>query len=516
MQSNYSHNINFYNSKRKGQNGYSSGNTCLSQNGNRIGDDQQGMDRANAIMAEGLDNLADLFELAEDDGIKTLCSSVRKPAGTIPQPGWVAPNPNPNNIVAPQVPRTGQVIPAICEQRLTTAAYGSHIYESIARPIDPASLNRARLREFKTHRTMVENHNDPKTLPEISKSYSIMKYLDQLPTYLSDVLGVSKVALSYVIRDTEAPPNPLPNLTASKPWSDGKGNLMEELVSFTPHTGPGFDADNAQLYSLLATHLGNTSAMASITQYQRRRNGREAYMDLVTHYMGSAKWEKTVESAEKLLATRILNRKNSRYPLRIHIARHREAYNDLMRALQQITYAPPNEASRVRYLLTSIQSSDPTICSGKTTIQADPVKKGDFEEAADFLLTICPAPKPQSQGNHRIAALKTNSKKGKIQTGPKTGVEVRFYRKDEWSKLSREEQREVRDIRQQELRDNKRKAEDNDKEGAPSKIAALEALIKEQSHQIASLKSCQESKPELPPKPKGNPLKPPTGFTQRE
>ena len=135
-----------------------------------LGNDPQGLKRANAIMAKGLDNLADIFKLTEDNGIKILCASVQKPAGTMAQPGWVAPIPNPNNAVAPQVPRVGQVIPAICEQRLTMAAYGSSIYESISRAIDPVSLSRARLREFKAHRNMVENHNDPESLPEISKS----------------------------------------------------------------------------------------------------------------------------------------------------------------------------------------------------------------------------------------------------------------------------------------------------------------------------------------------------------
>ena len=130
---------------------------------------------------------------------------------------------------------------------------------------------------------MVENHNEPESLSEISKSYSIMKYLDQLPAYLSDVLGVSKVALTYVIRDDAAAPNPLPNLQLCKPWSVGKTSLMEELVTHLPHTGLGFNADNTQLFSLLATHLGNTSAMASITQYQRRRDGRSAYLDLITY-----------------------------------------------------------------------------------------------------------------------------------------------------------------------------------------------------------------------------------------
>ena len=120
-----------------------------------LGNNAEGKERANAIMFQGLDNLAEISELADDDDIKTLCSSVRKSAGTMPQPGWIAPVPNPNQLTAPQIPRFEKVIPAICEQRLTLAANGASIYESIGRTIDPASLNRARLREFKLHRTLL-------------------------------------------------------------------------------------------------------------------------------------------------------------------------------------------------------------------------------------------------------------------------------------------------------------------------------------------------------------------------
>ena len=68
-----------------------------------LGKCAQGLERANAIMTEGLDNIAEIFELAEDDGIKILCASIHKPAGTMAQPGWVALVPNPNNVVAPQI-----------------------------------------------------------------------------------------------------------------------------------------------------------------------------------------------------------------------------------------------------------------------------------------------------------------------------------------------------------------------------------------------------------------------------
>ena len=478
-----------------------------------LGNNAEGTLRANAIIAEGLDNLEDLHELADDDGVKMLCANVRKPAGTMAQPGWVPPNPNPNNLQAPQVPRTGQTIPAMCEQRLALAAYAAKIYHHIGRTVNSNTMTRTRLACFKSHKAMIDNHNEPESLPEISKTFTIMKYLDQLPTHLRAMLGVADVPLAYVIRQEVDAPNPLPALVTDKPWSVGKTSVIEELIDHFPHEGPAFDADNAQVFNLLAIALAGTTAMASITRYQRNRNGRQAYLDLVTHNMGSAKWEKTIETAENVLSSRIWNGKNSRYPLKIHIARHREAHNDLVRASHQVAYVPPNETSRVRYLLASIQTSDPTICSAKTTVQADPSKKDDFEEAADFIITVAPNPKPPQGRNHRISALKTSSNKNKrrkIRTGPKTGVEVRFYRRHEWSKLSKEEQDEVRDIRQEELRQQgtKRKATDD------GKIAALESKLEEQAVRIAALTSSR-SDVKLPPTPKGNPLKPPPGFTQR-
>ena len=73
---------------------------------------------------------------------------------------------------------------------------------------------------------------------------------------------------------------------------------------------------------------------------------------------------------------------------------------DLVRASTQINYVPPNEASRVRYLLGSIQTNDATILSAKTTILADAIKKNDFEEAADFLMIT--APDPKANASHEL------------------------------------------------------------------------------------------------------------------
>ena len=148
------------------------------------------------------------------------------------------------------------------------------------------------------------------------------------------------------------------------------------------------------------------------------------------------------------------------------------------------------------------------------TIQADHNKKENFKLAADFLMTICPPPKAQNTTpHHRVSAVRAKGgKKGKICTGPRTGVEIRYYKRNEWNSLSEEQQKEVREHRQQHL---KRKAEEESKVGHPNKIAALESMIEEQNQKIAALSSIKTTPP-LPPKPSGNPLRPPTGFTQRE
>ena len=53
-----------------------------------LGNNEEGTQKANAIIAEGLDDLADLYKLAKDEGVKTLCTNVRKPLGTVPDPNW--------------------------------------------------------------------------------------------------------------------------------------------------------------------------------------------------------------------------------------------------------------------------------------------------------------------------------------------------------------------------------------------------------------------------------------------
>ena len=101
-----------------------------------LGLDATGTKRAHAIINEGINSIGNIEDLYNDRGIKTVCQNVRKPVGTIANPNWVAPIPNPGVLVAPMISTPGHQVPAICEQRLNLSAYRAIVYSSINHGID--------------------------------------------------------------------------------------------------------------------------------------------------------------------------------------------------------------------------------------------------------------------------------------------------------------------------------------------------------------------------------------------
>ena len=97
------------------------------------------LERREAVRLEGLETIEDFAEFEKED-IETLCASVRKPGGMIPNPNAAAPG-------APAtIPNPGYAIPAICEKRLVSAAYAAKIYAMIGRDITMNTMNRERLK----------------------------------------------------------------------------------------------------------------------------------------------------------------------------------------------------------------------------------------------------------------------------------------------------------------------------------------------------------------------------------
>ena len=396
-------------------------------------------ERREAVRDQGLGVIRDFLEL-DKDAIEVLCSSVRKPGGTIPNPDIANPG-------APAViPNPGFNIPAICEKRLIAAAYTAKLYNMIGRAITPDTMSWDRIKKFDTHRVLMEDHEDPEKLPVVSKSFGIIRAMDIVPSHLRDRLGVRKIPLSYVIRDTADPGNvPLPQ--ADQPTSTDFTSITEELIHYAPHQGDEYEEDNAKVFQIMQDMVAGTSFESSVKGHQRRRDGRAAYLALCQHNLGSSKWDKILEDAENYVSKREWNGRNHRFNLKLHINKHREAYNDMVRASQHVEYSLPNEHTRVGRLLKSITSKEPSIVSAITHIHGTTTQRNDFETAADFLLLTSPT-NTNVSNTQRISASRTTSDGGDTKKGPETGVEIRYYTKKEYAKLSQAQRKELAKLRE--------------------------------------------------------------------
>ena len=428
--------------------------------------------RRDAVRNEGLDSIQDFIEF-DEEGIRTLCASVRKPGGTI-----IDPTDGTRRIQNP-----GISIPAIAEKRMKWAAYGARIYDLIGRPITADGLSRARLREFEDHFRVVNEHEDPENLPTISKTFGIMKALDALPVHLRERYGVCKVPLVYIIRQS-ATPIALEPLGIDKITSDNYDSVIDEMIVTVQHTGPNYAEDNAKVFQVISDIIAGSSHEASIKAHRRARDGRAAYLALQLHNMGSSKWDRIIDDCENYLLKREWNGRNYRFTLKSHIAKHRDAHNELSRASEFVTYELPNEHTRVSRSIKSVTSRDPSIVAAITHIQGDNTRRNDFELAADFMLLNAPAPK-EMQENHRVSALGTGTTAGNgngDKNMGKTGIELRYYKRDEYNRLNNAQKRELHEWR----KSNKKKGkgsrssnDDNENHEGQSRISALESQIEQ-------------------------------------
>ena len=399
------------------------------------------VDKADAVMAEGLDTYDAFLDFSKED-IKTLCNSIRKPGGMIPGRGRVAATVN-----------NGLHVPAIAETRLAWAAYAARYYNMIERPINSETMSWNYIQYFTSLKEERDNHTPPETMQKLSPKISIMKWINLFEEHLSSVLGVRKVPLQYVIRDTIIPnpieDDPLPIGDGSPPYAAKYDSFNDEMVSRTSHAHPGYKADNKHVFNLLNDGLAGSGYISSIQPFSRRKNGRDAYNALVLHNLGSAKWDKVAEDADRRLTKVEWNGKSQRFTLLKHLTSHRNAHNDLVRSSRFIDYQVPSESQRVKRLFTSIKCTDSRVESVRVQVLSDPTGLGNnFERCADLLLLARPsnpnANNPNPNPNHRISALSGKKRnQGKIASKGKTGVELTYYRKSDYDKLNKAQKHEL-------------------------------------------------------------------------
>ena len=264
-------------------------------------------------------------------------------------------------------------------------------------------------------------------------------------------MGSRTIPLAYVVRGTVDVPAIAPNRANNQPYAEEFGSVEMELINRAKHNHALFRDDNAKVYYYLEEATRTTSFAASIKPYQRTKNGRGAFLALVSQYAGEDKWRAELKKQDDLLH----NRKwkgNTNLSLDRFISQHRNAFVSMTQCAEHVPFQLPNALSRVNYLLDAIECNDHALQAAMALVRNDDGPTGkmnDFEKTASFLLPNCPVSKKRNQNGTKrsfgATVSEIDAKTIRTGVGKTTGIALRFHTKKEYAALSNEEKNELRE-----------------------------------------------------------------------
>jgi hypothetical protein len=117
-------------------------------------------------------------------------------------------------------------------------------------------------------------------------------------------------------------PAAAPALAQNQPHFSEHESVTRELVARASHEHALFRDDNASVYHYLEEATRTTAYAASINPFQRRKDGRGAWLALLRQYAGNDKWEAEIKIQEAVLHTRAW-KGQSNFSLESFISQHR-------------------------------------------------------------------------------------------------------------------------------------------------------------------------------------------------
>ena len=124
---------------------------------------------------------------------------------------------------------------------------------------------------------------------------SELKWLDwepQFTNYLSTIVGMNGIPLSYVIRENDAP-----NRTGSY------ANFTEECIECAPLSGVGYEADRSAVHQALVSFTSGQPSEDWIKSINRFKDGRRSTIALRAHFSGEGNATRRIAEADRLKET---------------------------------------------------------------------------------------------------------------------------------------------------------------------------------------------------------------------
>ena len=413
---------------------------------------------AAAIAAEGITEPADLAEF-DKEGLDAIFRNLRKPPRALQGGAGRGAAGRGGGGGRGLVDVEPFIVPAKSQMRIYASALAVKYYVATARELDPENMPWVVVQRFHEEwKAIVEKKKmDVPDAPKLTKGLAVYKWLESVRNHLNQVIGVRYAPLSYVIREIAAV-NPVPPvLQLGEPFAEEYGSVEGEMIARLSHTHPLFKSDNGQVFDVIEAALRGTSISPSIAQFRKTRDGRAAYLALVSQHAGRDVWDKLQREAEHKLQNVKWNGQTT-ITLQQHMSMHRREWITLQDCSEYIPVEVPNGRQRVTWLMNSITSIDPGVLAAIAAVRQDEVdKRVNFESAVAYLAPVCPvAAKQQRRG--KLEANVSGTTAGGLGSTGKTGVSLRYHKYAEFQKLSEEQKKELREWKTNNKTNGKRKS----------------------------------------------------------
>ena len=371
---------------------------------------------------QGISSL-NIIKRMTDDDVETLMRTVRKPGGTIAQADGT------------RIANPGIAVSAFAEKNFKLMVYFLRHKERTSRTLQAADITLDNVNAIRELREVEHQHEDP-TNPEFD-TRDWPKVFDGINEWLDDCHGVTGVPLSYVIRPDEAVP------TEADDPSTGYETVQLEMIARAPIKVADayvatYKSDRVRVWNKLSAVFRDKDCYTYMRTYQRSKDGRKAFIALKDHYLGSNNVANMASAAEAKLRTSTYKNEGRRFNFEKCARLHKEQHT-ILEGLTMCDYAGIDDGSKVRYLMGGIQNSQ--LETVKTQILASPNLLRDFDACVDLYKNyIQQAGSAMQARDAKIAGLgQEDPKKRKRDpkdVKPDMSVELRYYKKHEYGKLT--------------------------------------------------------------------------------
>ena len=101
-----------------------------------------------------------------------------------------------------------------------------------------------------------------------------------------------KGPLSYVLRENSAVPPEADDPLNADSYYGASGNMMDELINRLPHTEPVYKNDDETVYMKIEEAVRGTSVKSTVKTFARQKDGRGAYLALISNHAGDTKYRR--------------------------------------------------------------------------------------------------------------------------------------------------------------------------------------------------------------------------------